>query len=136
MNCLEQTRLREQLQKIACTILDLKSLETTNSDESDFQELAVWQIRKALETAYRAGVEDSKSQKQTLSTSQSFQTCEVYYKDLADRLEQEHAMLLEAYREVQGMEEIVLYNLLGDFNQLKEQVKRISKAVNDFQKEK
>jgi hypothetical protein len=41
--------------KIAADVLDLETLETQNSDSLDFHDLAVWQIKKALETAYEAG---------------------------------------------------------------------------------
>ncbi len=45
------------LANIAATILDLETLDTRNSDRQDFHELAVWQIKKALEAAYAAGRE-------------------------------------------------------------------------------
>ncbi len=51
-----QTR-DEALTEVAATILDLETLETRNSDRLDFHELAVWQIKKALEAAYAAGRE-------------------------------------------------------------------------------
>jgi len=51
-----QTR-DQALTEIATTILDLETLDTRNSDRLDFQELAVWQIKKALEAAYAAGRE-------------------------------------------------------------------------------
>ncbi len=51
-----QTR-DEALANIATTILDLETLDTRKSDRLDFQELAVWQIKKALEAAYAAGRE-------------------------------------------------------------------------------
>lgn len=41
--------------KIAREILDLETLETRNMDSLDFHELAVWEIREALEAAYNAG---------------------------------------------------------------------------------
>ena len=40
---------------IARDILGIETLDTRNSDGLDFHDLAVWQIRKALETAYEAG---------------------------------------------------------------------------------
>ena len=49
-----QTR-DEALANIAATILDLETLDTRKSDRLDFHELAVWQIKKALEAAYAAG---------------------------------------------------------------------------------
>ena len=45
------------LDHIALTILGVETLDTRNSDRLDFQELAVWQIKKALEAAYAAGRE-------------------------------------------------------------------------------
>jgi hypothetical protein len=39
----------------AANHLGLDSLETRNSDSLDFSEHAVWQIKTALEAAYRAG---------------------------------------------------------------------------------
>jgi hypothetical protein len=41
--------------KIAKEILDLEILETRRMDSLDFHELAVWEIREALEAAYNAG---------------------------------------------------------------------------------
>lgn len=43
------------LQKIAAEHLGLQTLETRNSDEQDFSDLAVWNIKAALEAAYEAG---------------------------------------------------------------------------------
>ena len=43
------------LADIATTILGLETLDTRNRDQLDFHELAVWQIKKALEAAYAAG---------------------------------------------------------------------------------
>lgn len=45
--------------KIAREILDLETLETRSSDRLDFHELAVWEIREALEAAYNAGRKES-----------------------------------------------------------------------------
>ena len=47
----------ETLANIAATILNLETLKTRNSDRLDFNELAVWQIKKALEAAFAAGQE-------------------------------------------------------------------------------
>jgi hypothetical protein len=41
--------------KIAQEKLALETLETRNSDALDFKEMAVWQIKAALEAAYEAG---------------------------------------------------------------------------------
>jgi hypothetical protein len=43
--------------KIAREILNLETLETRRMDSLDFHELAVWEIREALEAAYNAGRE-------------------------------------------------------------------------------
>jgi len=43
------------IEKIAREVLDLETLETRKMDSLDFHDLAVWEIRKALEAAYNAG---------------------------------------------------------------------------------
>ncbi|KIL98262.1 MAG: hypothetical protein HY055_13055 [Magnetospirillum sp.] len=51
-------KARDQaLTEIATQILDIETLDTRKSDRLDFHELAVWQIKKALEAAYAAGRE-------------------------------------------------------------------------------
>lgn len=40
---------------IAAEKLGINTLETRSSDALDFHELAAWQIKEALEAAYRAG---------------------------------------------------------------------------------
>ena len=52
--------MNKQLLKIAQTILDLETLETQNSDSLDFKEQAVWNIKEALEQAYKAGQQSVK----------------------------------------------------------------------------
>ena len=47
--------MNKEILQIAQQILDLKTLETRNSDSLDFKEQAVWNIKKALEQAYKAG---------------------------------------------------------------------------------
>ncbi len=37
-------------------------LETRNSDRLDFREVAVWQVREALEAAYEAGRQAAKTE--------------------------------------------------------------------------
>ncbi len=49
-----QTR-DQALTEIATQILELETLDTRRSDRLDFHELAIWQIKKALEAAYTAG---------------------------------------------------------------------------------
>ena len=43
------------IEKITREVLDLETLETRKMDSLDFHDLAVWEIRKALEAAYNAG---------------------------------------------------------------------------------
>ena len=45
------------IKKIAQNHFDIETLETRNSDSLDFHDVAVWQIKKALEDAFRAGME-------------------------------------------------------------------------------
>lgn len=45
----------DTIEKIACDVFRIETLEIRNSDRLDFHELAVWQIRKALEMAFEAG---------------------------------------------------------------------------------
>jgi hypothetical protein len=46
-----------KLQSIARRHLHLVTLEPRNSDSLDFHDLSVWQLRRALEAAYKAGFE-------------------------------------------------------------------------------
>ena len=48
-------RMNATIEKIAREILDLETLETRKMDSLDFHDMAVWEIRKALEAAYNAG---------------------------------------------------------------------------------
>jgi hypothetical protein len=43
------------LAQIANSELYIRTLQTSNSDSLDFHELAVWNIKAALEAAYKAG---------------------------------------------------------------------------------
>jgi hypothetical protein len=52
--------MKKELKKELKKILDLDTLETRNSDSLDFHDLAIWQIKEALETAYNAGKKESK----------------------------------------------------------------------------
>ena len=47
--------INNALDQIAKTHLDIETLETRKSDALDFHDLAVWNIRAALEAAYKAG---------------------------------------------------------------------------------
>ena len=42
--------------KIAAEHLAVFSLKSANNDDKDFHELAVWQIKSALEAAFKAGL--------------------------------------------------------------------------------
>lgn len=48
----------EEIDRIAATSLGIETLETRRSDRLDFHDLAVWNIRAALEAAYLAGMVD------------------------------------------------------------------------------
>ncbi len=47
--------MENKIAEIAQKVLSIKSLQSQGSDESDFHDIAVWEIKKALEEAYRAG---------------------------------------------------------------------------------
>jgi hypothetical protein len=50
-----KTATNKQLTKIAADKLDLETLETRMSDGLDFHDLAVWQIKEALQAAFELG---------------------------------------------------------------------------------
>ena len=50
-----QANADARLAEIARTTLGLETLETRRSDGLDFHDLAVWQIKQALQAAYEAG---------------------------------------------------------------------------------
>lgn len=53
------------LDHIAQTILGLETLDTRNSDRLDFHDLAVWNIKAALQAAFDAGQQAGKKPRQT-----------------------------------------------------------------------
>lgn len=53
------------LDHIAQTILGLETLDTRNSDRLDFHDLAVWNIKAALQAAFEAGQKAGKKPRQT-----------------------------------------------------------------------
>ncbi|MEI7475316.1 MAG: hypothetical protein WCK67_11135 [bacterium] len=55
--------MNKKLLKIAKEILDLETLEPRSSDHLDFKEHSVWDIKEALELAYKAGQESVKKGK-------------------------------------------------------------------------
>jgi len=50
-----QQQIDQLLTEIANKHLNLETLETRNSDSLDFQEVAVWSLKDALEAAYESG---------------------------------------------------------------------------------
>ncbi len=48
------------LENIAKKILGLPTLETQNSDSLDFKDCAVWNLKAALEAAYKLGRDDER----------------------------------------------------------------------------
>jgi len=55
--------MNKQLFEIAKTVLNLETLETQMSDGFDFKEQAIWNIKEALEQAYKAGQQSVKTSK-------------------------------------------------------------------------
>lgn len=53
------------LDHIAQTILGLENLDTRNSDRLDFHDLAVWNIKAALQAGFEAGQQAGKKPRQT-----------------------------------------------------------------------
>jgi len=47
----------EMLTKIANEVLNIETLEPQFCDDLDFHEVAVWEVKKALEKAFAAGIE-------------------------------------------------------------------------------
>jgi hypothetical protein len=62
--------LNKLLEQIAKEHLFIETLETQNSDRSDFHDVAVWCIKSALEAAYAAGIEAGKNTSTTLKGEQ------------------------------------------------------------------
>jgi len=61
-------RMNATIEKIAREILDLETLETRKMDSLDFHDMAVWEIRKALEAAYNAGKSVANPKAKTVKT--------------------------------------------------------------------
>ncbi|MFP2895058.1 DUF6900 domain-containing protein [Myxococcus sp. AB056] len=49
----------ETLERVAREEMNIETLKTRNSDSLDIYEVAVWQLRDALEAAYQAGKRDA-----------------------------------------------------------------------------
>ena len=47
----------EMITKIANEVLNIESLETQNSDDLDFHNVAVWEVKQALEKVFALGIE-------------------------------------------------------------------------------
>ena len=47
--------MNETLADIAKKVLSIETLETRKMDSLDFHDISVWELRAALEAAYRAG---------------------------------------------------------------------------------
>ena len=52
--------MNKAIDRIAREILGLETLARRNSDSLDFHDLSVWEIKRALEAAYIAGVKAAK----------------------------------------------------------------------------
>lgn len=50
-----QQQIDQLLAEIAKKHLNLETLETQNSDNLDFHDVAVWSLKEALQEAYEAG---------------------------------------------------------------------------------
>ena len=50
-----QQQIDQLLTEIAKKHLSLETLETRNSDNLDFHDVAVWSLKEALQEAYEAG---------------------------------------------------------------------------------
>ncbi len=47
----------ELITKIANDVLNIETLETQNSDDKDFHNVAVWEVKEALEKAFALGID-------------------------------------------------------------------------------
>ena len=50
-----QQKIDQLLTEIAKKHLSLETLETRNSDNLDFHDVAIWSLKEALQEAYEAG---------------------------------------------------------------------------------
>ncbi len=58
------------LEHIAQTLLGLETLDTRNSARLDFHDLAVWNIKTALQAAFEAGQQAAKASRKPRQTPQ------------------------------------------------------------------
>ena len=54
-------KVKKLLLNIAKKRFYVETLETQNSDSEDFHDVAVWNMKEALEEAYKAGYEAAKN---------------------------------------------------------------------------
>jgi hypothetical protein len=54
-----EDQINEQVESIAKHVLGFDTLETRKSDRLDFKTVSVWDVRMALEAAYRRGANDA-----------------------------------------------------------------------------
>jgi hypothetical protein len=54
----------DAIERIALDLLGLETLQTRKRDCLDFRNLAIWDIREALEASYTAGFEKGKARRQ------------------------------------------------------------------------
>lgn len=52
--------IAQELEQIAKKYLLVETLETRNSDDMDFYNLAVWNLKEALLEAYNRGIDDAR----------------------------------------------------------------------------
>jgi len=55
-------QMENEIEKIAQKVLNIKTLKTQNSDELDFHDISVWELKEALEEAYKMGEKSNESQ--------------------------------------------------------------------------
>jgi len=53
--------MQDEIEKITQKILNIKTLKTQNSDEFDFHNISVWDLKEALKEAYKAGEKNNDS---------------------------------------------------------------------------
>ncbi len=79
------------LNKIAAEKLDLKTLETRNSDELDFKEMSVWEIKAALEAAWDAGRAASRTEEpKKLRIPRDFGTPKTLVEAIQNGIDEDH----------------------------------------------
>ena len=59
--CENHAAIDSCLEKIGSRILGIPTLKTRHSDQADFHDLAVWNIKRAMMAAYEAGRDSAKN---------------------------------------------------------------------------